>query len=55
MRSNTLCVQVCAVIEFSIEKARLIKTKEWKENAIKDTPARDKELPSKFAVKVIFD
>lgn len=28
---GTLCVQVCAVIESSIEKACLIKTKEWKE------------------------
>lgn len=29
--AGTLCVQVCAVIESSIEKACLIKTKEWKE------------------------
>lgn len=29
--AGTMCVQVCAVIESSIEKACLIKNKEWKE------------------------
>lgn len=29
--AGTMCVQVCAIIESSIEKACLIKSKEWKE------------------------
>lgn len=53
MRSKALCVQVYGVIEFSIEKAPLIKLKNKKENAIKKTVAWDKELPSKFVIKVI--
>lgn len=44
---------MCGVIEFSIEKAPLIKLKNKGGNAIKETLAWDKELPSKFVIKDI--